>query len=818
MIANWIRLWLRNLLRFKLYTFVNIAGLSLGICAVAAIYVYILDELSYDRFHEKGDRIYRVNTVTHFDGNENSYFTTSAPLGEIGKSSIEGVDGVVRLFGRQASVQLIDSKHRAATTDKFREDHFFLADPSIFKIFTFVFIKGNPASALKDPSGLVIDREMAIKYFGSAENAMGEDVLFEGRRTLTVSGVIESYPYQSHLAIEMLAHFDLYFSEERPEVQQYLRTDWLYNPVLTYVLLKPGKNPLLVEAELNELKDRHADERVIKGVTLTLQSLKDIHLHSDFSFAEEANNMRDVYILSAIGLLILLLACINFINLSNVHSLKRAKEIGVRKVLGAQKSSLRIQFLSESGALVIVSFVLAFSLLAIILPRINEITSKHFIIEDLFSMNLMLGLYILFFTTAFLAGLYPSFYATRFQPAVVLKGIQGHRYTEGFLLRKSLIVFQFTVSVTLVVTGIIFLQQMDFVRHKPLGFQRDHMLTIPLFSDTPNAILGGGVDGPLRSRMNTFENAVMENSAIESVSVSSALPGGGAVNALVQTEKIKPEDNVFIAATSVDYDFLETYKMELLAGRNFSKSFGTDHQQAFIINEQAVKTLGWDSPAAAVGQSIELLNKQGTVVGVVKDFHFQGLQQPLRPLVLEVSAGKFTVFSLRLNANDVPGSIQWIKTKWDKIFPEMVFEYHFLDDRLDLNYGREQRMVILMKYFSLLAIFISALGLFGLAAYLNHMREKEVSIRKVLGAHTRDVFFALSKDFIRMAGIAFLLAIPLSYISVRQWLDTFSYKVSIGPIPFVIGGALMLITVLLTIAYEIIKSVNLNPVEKLRNE
>ena len=352
-------------------------------------------------------------------------------------------------------------------------------------------------------------------------------------------------------------------------------------------------------------------------------------------------------------------------------------------------------------------------------------------------MNLMIGLYILFVATAFLAGLYPSFYVTRFQPAVVLKGI--HKVTDtrrAFYCVRCLIVFQFTVSVTLVVMGIIFFQQMDFVKHKPLGFQRDHMLTIPLFSDTPNSILGGGVDGPLRSRMNTFENEVMENSAVESVSVSSALPGGGAVNALVQTEKIKPEDNVFIAATAVDYDFLETYKMELLAGRNFSKAFGTDHLQAFIINEQAVKTLGWDSPAAAIGQSIELLNKQGTVVGVVKDFHFQGLQQPLRPLILEVSAGKFTVFSLRLNANDIPGSIEWIKTKWEKIFPEMVFEYHFLDDRLDLNYGREQRMVTLMKYFSLLAIFISALGLFGLAAYINHLREKEVSIRKVLGAHT----------------------------------------------------------------------------------
>ena len=818
MIANWIQLWRRNLLRFKLYTFINIAGLSLGISAAVAIYIHIFDELSYDRFHEKGDRIYRVNTVTHFDGNENSYFTTSAPLGEFAKSNIEGLDGVARLFARQASIQLMDSKTRSLTPEKYREEHFFLADASIFKIFSFVFIKGNPESALKDPSALVIDREIAVKYFGSVEAAMGRDVLFEGNHMLTISGVIENYPDQSHLAINMVAHFDLYYSEETPETQQYLRTDWLYNPLLTYILLKPNRDPSAVEAELNALKNKHADERVIEGVTLALQPLQDIHLQSDFSFAEETNNIRDIYILSSIGVLILLLACINFINLSNVHSLKRAKEIGVRKVLGAQKSSLMIQFLSESSALVLLSFILAFSLLVSVLPVINEITGKHFTLNDLFSPKLMLGLYTLFIVTAFLAGLYPSFYVTRFQPAVVLKGMQGHRYTEGFLLRKLLIVFQFTVSVTLVVMGIIFFQQMEFVRRKPLGFQRDHMLTIPLFSDTPNSILGGGVDGPLRSRMNNFENEVVENSKVESVSISSALPGAGAVNALVVTDKIKPENNVFIAATAVDYDFLETYKMELIAGRNFSKAFGTDHLQAFIINEQAVKTLGWDSPAQAIGQSIELLNKQGTVIGVVKDFHFQGLQQPLRPLILEVSAGKFTVFSLRLNASNIPGSIDWIKEKWEKIFPEMVFEYRFLDDRLDLNYVREQRMVTLMKYFSLLAIFISALGLFGLAAYINHLREKEVSIRKVLGARPHEVFYILSRDFLKMAAVAFLLAAPVSFIFGHQWLETFSYKVSIGPLPFLIGGALLLITIMLTITYETMKSVNLNPVESLRNE
>ncbi|HEX6227426.1 MAG TPA: ABC transporter permease, partial [Chryseolinea sp.] len=596
MIANWIQLWLRNLLRFKLYTIINVSGLSLGIFAVVAIFVYVTDELKYDRFHENGGSIYRINTLTHFDGNEDSYFTTSAPLAENAVANIEGLEAVARLFGRQASIQLIDTKTGSLSEDKFREENFFLTDPSVFKIFSFEFIMGDPELALKDPAGLVINREIAEKYFGSPEAAMGRDILFEGERSLTISGVIENYPHQSHLAIKMLAHFEHYYTEETPETAQYLRTDWLYNPLLTYVLLKQGRRPSAVEVELNALKNRLADERVVKGVTYTLQSLHDIHLHSNFSFTEQANNMQDVYILSSIGLLILLLACINFVNLSNAHSLKRAKEIGVRKVLGAQKKSLITQFLCESSALVFLSFIIAFGLLIAALSLINQITNKHFTVADLFSANLLIGLYILFVVTAFLAGLYPSFYATRFQPAVVLKGILGHRHTEGFLLRKTLMVFQFTVSMALVVMGIVFYQQMNFVKVKPLGFQRDHMLTIPLFSDTPNSILGGGVDGPLRARMNTFETEVIKRSQIEAVSVSSALPGAGAVNALVQTEKIKPGDNVFVAVTAVDYDFLETYKMELLAGRNFSKDYGTDHLQAFIVNEQAVKALGWNNP------------------------------------------------------------------------------------------------------------------------------------------------------------------------------------------------------------------------------
>ena len=816
--AHWIQQWGRNLQRFKLYTIINIAALSLGISAVVAIYIYVTDELSYDDFHLKGESVFRINTVTKFDASENRYFTTSAPLAEAVRTDIASVEHVARLFERQASLQVASSESNE-NNKKFREDHFFYSDPSIFDVLTFTFLMGDPKSALRDPHCLVISRSIAEKYFGSVEAAMGHDILFEGHRPLKISGIIENYPLQSHLQIELLAHFELYYIEERHEIQAYLRTDWLYNPILTYVVLKAGVNPASVEDEINALKKKYADERVIKGVKFELQPLGDIHLHSNFTFSEQSSGIRYVYILISIGLLILCTACINFVNLSNVHSLKRAKEIGVRKALGARRRGLMWQFLGESSAIVMISFAFALVIVCVILPFLNNITGKHFTVGNLTTANLLGGLAIIFILTAFLAGLYPSFYATRFNPAVVLKGLQSHRYSEGFMLRKILLVFQFTVSVTLVIMGTIFYRQMDFVQRKSLGFQREHMLTIPLFSDTPNSILGGGVDGPLRSRMNVFENELLENSKIEAVSLSSSLPGSGAVNALVQTDKIKPDDNVFVAAIAVDYDFTETYKMQIVAGRNFSRSFGTDHLQAFIINEQAVNTLGWEDAREAIGQPIELLNKQGTVIGVVKDFHYQGLQHPLRPLILEVAAGKFTVFSLRLQAgHDFAESIQYIKKKWDKIFPEKVFEYHFLDDRLELNYGSEQRMVTLMEYFAGQAMVISALGLFGLAAYMNHLRAKEVSIRKVLGANIRQVFYTLSKEFFKIAGTAFLIAIPLVFVFGGLWLDSFAYKIPFSPAPFAFGGLIILFTVLITVGYETIKTARLNPIDKLRDE
>jgi putative ABC transport system permease protein len=810
---------IRNLRRSHFYTYINMIGLALSLAAVAAIFLYVIDELSYDGFHLKGNRIYRINSTSRFAGSENRYSTTAAPLADAIRSDVLPVERTARLFERQAALQVVQPADPGRLERQFREDHFFFADPEIFHMLSFNFLSGDPHRALENHNQLVINERTAIRYFGSAAEAMGKEFMFEGNLPLTVSAVITDYPEQSHLQIDMIAHFENYYKVEPENIRDYLRRDWIYNTVSTYILLREGSSPDQVETEINSLKKKYADGRVANGVTYELQPLPDIHLYSRFSFGNESANIIYVYVLGSIAMLVLLIGCVNFINLSTVQALKRAREIGVRKVLGARKSGLVGQFFSESAALVAVSFLMAIVVLSAALPFVNVVSEKNFHITDLLTWKAMTGLLVLLLITAALAGTYPSFYITRFQPVEASRGLTGRKLAEGYVLRKFLVVAQFTISTCLVVLAIIFYNQMEFVRSKPLGFQRELMLNVPLFSSTPNSILGGGVDGSLRGRMNVFESELLREGTVEAVTVSSALPGFGAVFALVQTDSIREQDNVFIAATAVDYDFIDTYKMDLVAGRNFSRDFGTDHMQAVIINEQAVAKLGWKTSADAIGKSLTVMDKNAYVIGVVKDFHFQGLQQPLRPLIMEVAAAKFNVFSMRLDPKkDVQQSVMSIQAFWGKSFPEKVFEYHFLDDQLVQTYGNEQRMTNMIQYFSMLAIFICALGLFGLSAHLNHQRSKEVSIRKVLGASPQQIFHALSRDFIIMAAIAFTISTPLVIILSGRWLETFAYRATVSVWPYVAGGVVSLTVVLLTISYELIRTASVNPAEKLRSE
>lgn len=814
--TTWIITAWRNFRKYKSFSLINISGLSLGLACVIAILLYVLDELKYDRFHSNIDRIYQINVNTTYDGSQTRYSTTSAPLAEAIRLDVQDIERVTRFYGRQATIQLMDTDSTTIADKKYHENNFVLADPEVLEIFSFKFLKGNKLTALNNPNKVILTERIALKYFGSIDNALGKQLLFEGKIPIEVSAVIENYPDQSSIHIELIGHFENYYTLEVPDVRDFLRRDWLYNPVSTFVLVEKGVNSDEVTKKIQAL-NRYADDRVRDHVLYVLQPFADIHLYSDFTYLTDRKAIRNVYIFSVIGFLILLIACINFINLSTVHSLKRSKEIGIRKVIGALKSSLTFQFLFESMILVFVSFLIALIGVYTGLLAINSVTGKNFSLQQLAAPEILVILAVIFIFTSLIAGLYPAFYSSNVNPIVALKGGVNISSNKGYLVRRVLVVTQFTASIVLIIFTVVIFRQMQFIREKPLGFQKDFMLTIPLFSNNPNSILGGGIGAELRGRMNSFENELLTNAVIEAVSVSSGLPGNGAVNALVITDKIKATDNVFIPTLSVDYDFIETYNMQLVSGRGFSRDAGTDHLQSLIINEEGVRRLGFIDPEKALGQAVEVMGKKASIIGVIKDYHFEGLQQPLRPLLMEVDVSKFSIFSLRLNDLDVSTSIERVKKLWDTSFPEKVFEYEFLDDQLQQSYEREKRFGELINIFSGLAIFISSLGLFGLAAYIGHQKQKEAGIRKVLGASTGQVFYALSREFIRIMLIAVVISLPLGYFFATSWLEDFAYRIPIGWIPFAISFSCTTLIVLLSTVYQTLKTASVSPVQTIRN-
>jgi putative ABC transport system permease protein len=818
MFTRWMLTAWRIFIKYRSFSIINVIGLSLGMACLTAIFLYVSDELSYDRFQQKADRIYRVNSITNFNGNQNRYSTSSTPLAEAIRNDIPDAEQTARLFGRQATLQILSEDSTKVNGRKYKEDHFYLADPELLKIFTFDFLKGNAETALTNPNQLVITRKIAIKYFTSIEQAIGKLIQLEGTIPLVVSAVIEDLPDQSHQPIEIIAHFENYFNLELPGIREYLKRDWLYSPVYTYLLLKPTSSPHEVEKKIIALNATYADERVKENVSYELQPLLKIHLYSNYTFESNQGNIRFVYFFSLIGFLIILIACINFINLSTVHSLKRSREIGMRKVLGAERNSLALQFLSESLCYVILSFLIALLILYLALPTINELVDKKLMLSMLLAPHAILGMVMIIICTGLTAGLYPALFITKFNPIIALKGLKNTSSNKGLLVRRILVVTQFASSIALIIFSIIITQQIKFMTEKPLGFQKDFILTLPMFSENANSILGGGVDGALRGRMNEFENQLVQNSAIEAVTVSASLPGRGTVSALVKTDSLTEDDNVFVPVIAVDYDFLTTYKIDLLAGRDFSREAGTDHLQAFIANEEAIKQLGWENPQDAVGQHIEVMDKNATIIGVIKNYHFEGLQQPLRPLLLEVNVGKFTVFSLRINSKNVPATIETVRSLWNETFPERVFEFEFLDDQLKANYLTDQKFGGLVNYFSIIAILISALGIIGLSAYVNHQKQKEASIRKVMGASATQIFQALSKEFTRIFILAVIVAIPTGFFLSYSWLNDFAFHVTIGWIPFAFASLCAGIVILITTAYQTIKTALVNPVNALKEE
>ncbi|QMU31213.1 ABC transporter permease [Adhaeribacter radiodurans] len=798
MLSNYLKLAYRNLLRQKFYTAINIVGLTLGITCCLLIFLFVKNELSYDRFHAQGDRIYRVLRVASINGDKAKIPYVSGPYAPALRNDFPGdVKAAVRVMSTNALFSYQDKT--------FKEDRVFITDPNFLEVFTFPLVQGDPRQVLADPNNVVISEAMAQKYFGS-ENPVGKLLTLDKTQTCKVSGVMANVPENSHLK------FDFIFSIKDYEGQDWFQR-WNNNAMFTYVLLAEQTNLQNLMAQFPAFMEKHQGAEAKKEgqrMTLDLQPLLAIHLdtNTQFDFAEQGNK-SNVYIFSAIAVFILLIACINFMNLASARSAGRAREVGVRKVLGAYKQHLIGQFLSESTLLTFIAVALSFGLIILILPYFNAFTEKHLVIPFT-SPGLYAFLVGITLVVGLLAGSYPAFFLSSFQPVKVLKGrlasSAGHP-----VLRKALVVAQFSLSIFLMIGTAVIFRQMDYVQHKNLGFSKEHIIRIPLDNSE------------IHDHRQAFMNRVKQLPGVQAVSVMSGEPGGFH-DKYVFAVTDKPNETWSFRTAFSDVNYLPTLGIKLVAGRNFSKSFATDSVAAILLNETAVKNLGW-TPQEALGKELvdpshwaeQQVPRRRKVIGVVQDYHFSSLKEAIEPLVITMRRDHRLV-AIRLAPGNPKPALAAIETVYKQLAASYPFQYTFLDESFDQLYKSEQKQAQILTVFAVLAIFIACLGLFGLALYSTEQRRKEIGIRKVLGASVGGLVTLLSQDFLKLVLLANVLAWPLAWWAMHQWLQDFTYRVELSAFIFIVAGIVALLIAIATVSLQALKVAVANPVNALRDE
>jgi putative ABC transport system permease protein len=817
MLTNFFRVAFRNLWRNKATSLIHVLGLALGIATFLLIVLFVQRELSFDRFNKKADRIVRVVFRGKMNGGEIKEANVMPPVAAALKADFPEVLDAVRL----QSIGV----HRITYGDKtFREDNMAFADSNFFRLFTLPLLEGDPNTALLQPNSIVITKAIAKKYFGDT-NPIGKVLQFpDDHAAFTVTGLIDKVPDNAHF------HFELFGSlVTLPDARS---NSWMTSNYFTYLELPKGYDPKKLEAKLPGEVDKYMGPEIQRAMGLSLsqfrsngnalsfelQPLESIHLHSELNGELEANgDVRYVYIFSAVGLFMLLIACINFVNLSTAGAGKRAKEVGIRKVLGSMRGPLIGQFLSESLLLVLFSTLIAIGLVYLALPYFNRLAGQELTIHWLSNPWLIPALLFFVLFTGLAAGIYPAFVLSAFRPIMVLKGF----FTSGKRragLRGALVVFQFMISIGLIIGTVVVFRQLSFIQHEKLGYDRDQVLII---QET----------GWLGDHQDVFRRELQQDPRVVSVSASAYLPAGNTNwnNFLVYSDQNK-DQLINSIRYEVDEQYIPTLGMTLSAGRNFSTSFGGD-STATIVNEATARDFGWmpagqsgpEAAAAALNHTITRPDNEGKpityhVIGVVRDFHFRSFHDLITPLVMTLSAGSGSNFIIKTRTRDVASLLVTAKKQWAGLNAGAPFSYSFLDDRFNKTYHSEQNIGLIMGIFAGLTIFVACLGLFGLATFTVEQRTKEIGIRKVLGANTRSIVTLLSAEFLRLVGLAFLIAAPLAGLLMNKWLHDFSYRISIGWWIFALAAALAISITILTIGFRALRAATANPVKSLRAE
>ena len=807
MIRNYFKIALRNLMKYKFISFINLFGLTVGITCCLLILAYIINELSFDRYNRQADNVYRVERtfLNPQTGALNLKLAAVAPpAGPLLQNDFKEIKQVTRLLQNNATPFRYEEK-------MFNEQNSYFADEHLFDVFDVAVTKGNPAKALQEPFSVMLSEDVAKKYFGNDE-PLNKVIRMNNQFGLKVTGVYKSFPTNAHLHPEMMISFNT-LKDTAVYGEDNLLHNWGNNAFFTYLLLPQNYDPQKLEAQFPAFLNRHITEdngpiKPSQWTSLSLRKLTDIHLlsHMDDE-AEENGDIKRVYIFSAIALFILLIACINYMNLSTARSVLRGKEIGIRKVVGARKKELVLQFLCESVLLCWIAALLAFGLAALCLPGLNELSGQHLLISILLKWQILLPLLLVPFVLGILSGIYPALFLSSFQPVKVLKGIMKIG-GSGLSFRKALVVVQFSISIILIVSTAIVFQQLRFMQKTSLGFKKDHIITVTYNSG-------------LKDKYESFKTALLDNANIRGITRSSRIPSGRLLDAMGSQidrgDSLAPTqaDIKFVVA---DEDFIPTYGVRVVQGRNFSKSFGTD-TSSFLVNEAAVKVLGLKSPEEAIGKRFQYGSRKGQLIGVFNDFHFESMHQRILPLVLFIprSAGNYGRLSIKVSGS-IPAAIAHVESTWKKFLPEIPFDYTFLDDNFARLYQSEQRQESIFTLFSFIAIFIACLGLFGLSAFAISQRVKEIGIRKVLGADVSTIVALLSKDFLKLVIIAAVLAFPVAWYAMHKWLEDFAYRIAIPWWIFPAAGIIAAIVAFSTISFQAIKAATANPVKNLRTE
>lgn len=821
MLKNYLKIALRNMARHKGYTALHLTGLAIGAAVFLLIAQYVHFERSYENFIPEAENIYRLALTRYQNGEQVIATAENVPgAGPAIAAEFPEVEGYARLYNLGYKNNLIITNEAAQPEPvAFKHRRFLYADSAFLPMMGYPLVQGDPATALAQPLQAVISEEYARKYFGNAD-AMGKQLRMQdddfNDEQVTVTGVFKNLPANTHLKFDVLFSYKTLYTRGDWAPERY-GTTWGRNDMYTFLKLRPGADPAALEAKFPALIEKYNPDlaKANRRDVLALQPLRSIHLHADLAEEPEPNgDARVVQFLLLIGVLVLVIAWINYVNLSTARAMERAREVGVRKVVGAEKNQLMRQFLVESALMNLFAVLLAVLLAAMALPGFNQLTGLAIGFASLWAPWALGLLVVVWLVGTFLSGLYPAWVLSGFRPITVLKG-QYKNTGTGMLLRKGLVLVQFTASVALIAGTVIIYRQLDFMLNRDIGMKIDQVLVVERPGISPR-------DREARnSAIDVFRAELAKNPDIRGVAASVTIPGKQReYKAVVSKFGEANKEGVTLRFNSMDYNFMDIFQMKLLAGRAFSPDFTADQDTSCILTESAVRMLGFDSPEAAIGQTLTIPNFQWNpiVAGVVNDYHQVSLKKAVDPTLFYCTPYSGEFYSMRLQTTDMPGAIDHVRRSWQAAFPGNPFDFFFLDDYYAAQYANEQRFGKLAGLFALLAVLVGCLGLFGLSGYTIAQRTKEIGIRKILGATVPGLVALLSKDLLKVVALAILVAAPLTWWAMENWLQDFAYRTSIHWYIFALAGLIAVAVAFLTVSFQSVKAAVANPVQALRSE